>query len=109
MIEDNYLHVQRWRHNFLADSVKVTMLPVLVRFPWLLVEYYIDEWLRKAGDMIGKTIKVDDTTLASLQGKFAGVCAEIDLDKLLLASFWTSNTRDCKTCVSRVASMAIKS
>lgn len=28
MIGDHYLHVQRWRHNFLADSAKITSLHV---------------------------------------------------------------------------------
>src|SRR3954467_8924873 len=50
MIGDHYLHVQRRRPNFHADSAKITSLPVWVRFPWILVEYYTEEWLRKAGD-----------------------------------------------------------
>lgn len=87
MIGDNYLHVQRWRHNFVADSAKITSLPAWVRFPWLSVEYYTEEWLWKAGNSIGKTIKIDDTTLATARGRFARVCVEIDLDKPLVASY----------------------
>lgn len=87
MIEDNYLHVQCWRHNFMAVSAKITSLQVWVKFPGLPVKYYTEEWLRKVGDTIGRTIKVDDTTLAMSHGKFARVCVEIDLDKSLVVSY----------------------
>lgn len=50
MIGDNYLHVQRWRPNFSAEDAKISMLPVWVRFPDLPVEYFDEEWLRRAGD-----------------------------------------------------------
>lgn len=63
------------------------MLHVWVRFPWLLVEYYTEEWLRKARDTLGRTIKVDDTTLETSRGKFACMCMEIDLDKSLVARY----------------------
>lgn len=87
MIDDHYLHVQRWRPNFIADSAKITSLPVWVRFPWLPLEYYTKEWLRYAGDTLGKTIKVDETTLAAARGRFARVCIEIDLNKPLVANY----------------------
>lgn len=58
-----------------------------VRFPWLLIEYYTEEWLHKAGNTIGRIIKVDDTTLVTSQGKFARVCVEIGLDKSLVSSY----------------------
>lgn len=47
------------------------------------MEYCTENWLRKAGDEIGKTIKVDITTLATTRGRFAKVCIEIDLGKPL--------------------------
>src|SRR4051812_37687190 len=77
MIGDNYLHVQRWRHNFVAYSAKITSLPVWVRFPWLPVEYYTEKWLWNAGNNIGKTIKIGDTTLATSRGRCAWICVEI--------------------------------
>lgn len=51
------------------------------------MEYYTEEWLRKAGDRIGGTIKVDSTALATSREKFARVCVEIDLDKPFVASY----------------------
>lgn len=39
----------------------------------LSVEYYIETWLEMAGNKIGKTPRVDDTTLLASRGKFARV------------------------------------
>lgn len=33
LISDNYLHVQRWRPNFNAESAKINSMPIWVRFP----------------------------------------------------------------------------
>lgn len=71
----------------MADSTKITSLPVWVRFSWLPVEYYTEEWLWKAGNTIGQTIKIDNTTLATSRGRFAQICVEIKLDKPLVVSY----------------------
>lgn len=71
----------------MADSAKISSLPVWVRVPWLPVEYYDEEWLWSVGNTIGKTIKVDDTTRATVRGRFARICVEIDLEKPLVASY----------------------
>lgn len=87
MISDNYLHIQRWQPNFVAESAKISTLSVWVRFPQLPIEYYNNEWLRKARDNIGRTIKIDSITLAMTQGKFAEVCVKIDLNKSVRAYY----------------------
>lgn len=51
------------------------------------MEYYIERWLRIAGNHIGKTIKVDIATLLTSWGKFARVRVEIDLNKPLMAGY----------------------
>lgn len=53
----------------------------------LQVEYYIERWLRKAGNEIGHTIKVDIITLLASREKFARVCVEVDLQKPLIAGY----------------------
>lgn len=51
MIKDNYLHVQRWTSNFMAEKIEITLLPVWIKFLVLLVEYYSERWLmRKVGN-----------------------------------------------------------
>lgn len=87
MIGGHYLHVQRWRPNFVADLVEITSLFVLVRFPTLPVKFYTETWLRSIGDQLGKTIKVVDMTLATTRGRFARVCIELDLKKPLYSRY----------------------
>lgn len=88
MIADHYLLVQRWRPNFnplKADSHK--RIAVWVRIPNLPVELYNVESLRRIGDFMGKTLKIDRTTAFSERGGFARICVEIDLLKPLLPGF----------------------
>lgn len=87
MIGENYLHVQRWRPNFIAEEATISCLPVWVRFLTLPLEYYKESWLCKAGDQIGRTIKVDSTTRDTARGRFARVCVEIDLKKPLMSCY----------------------
>lgn len=86
-IGENYLHVQRWKPNFRPDKKEISSMPVWVRFPILPVEYYKEGWLRRAGNSIGKTIKVDIATLLASRGKFARVCVEVDLRKPLMSGY----------------------
>src|SRR4051812_39665336 len=87
MVGDNYLHAKRWRPNFIVEAARIYTLLVWVRFPTLLVEYYSKTWLWRAGNHIGKMIKVDSSTLTASRGKFARVCIKVDLNKPLLASY----------------------
>lgn len=89
MIEDHYLHVQRWKPNLIPESAKITTHPIWVHFLVLLVEHYSESWLRRAEDKIGRTIKVDDMTLYESRGKFAHICIEVDLTKPLKAGYRT--------------------
>lgn len=73
--------------NFVAETEVIKSLPTWVRFPVLSVEYYSEKWLRRAGDRISKTIKVDDTMRATTRGKFARVCVEVDLTKPVKAGY----------------------
>lgn len=43
--------------------------------------------MQKIGDKIGRTIKVDGTTILISRGKFARVCVEIDITKPLLSKY----------------------
>lgn len=84
MIGDDYLHVQQWQPNFIAESTKISTLPVWVWFPQL----YTEEWLKRARDNIGRTIKFDSTlTFTIMRRKFARMWIEIDLHKPLRAFY----------------------
>lgn len=57
---------------------------VWVRFPELPLELLNEEVLYAMGNTLGRTVKVDATTLAAARGKYARVCVEIDLGKPLI-------------------------
>lgn len=87
VINDHYLHLRRWEPNFVAKSARIESLLVWVRFPILPVEYFNEYWLMRAGNRIGRTVKVDRTTLLAARGKFARVCVEVDLTKPLKSGY----------------------
>lgn len=87
LIGENYLHIQRWGPNFSAYSATILSLPVWIYFPELSAEYSNVEWLCRAGDQIGKIIKVDDITMVISRDKFARVCVEADLQKHLRSHY----------------------
>lgn len=49
MIEDNYLHVQRWVPNFVAEEAGINKFLLWLGFLVLPVQYYIKTWLERAG------------------------------------------------------------
>lgn len=71
MIGDHYLHILRWVPNFVVEEAKINKLLVWVRFFVLSVEYYMKIWLKRAGNQIRKTLRIDDTTIMASRGKFA--------------------------------------
>lgn len=73
LIADHYLHVQRWKPNFIAETTEITHLHVWICSPMLPVEYYTSHRLQRAGNQIGKTLKVVYTTLLASRGRFASI------------------------------------
>ncbi|XP_054795318.1 uncharacterized protein LOC129300758 [Prosopis cineraria] len=53
----------------------------------LPVELYNVESLRRIGNMVGRTLKIDLSTSISDMGAFARICVELDLSQPLLPSF----------------------
>ncbi|KAJ1376676.1 Zinc finger, CCHC-type [Sesbania bispinosa] len=70
---------------------------VWVRIPGLPVEYYDRSILRRIGNVIGKTVKIDGNSLMgstgplrelfSIRAKFARLCVEVDLRKVMISRF----------------------
>lgn len=81
------LHVQCWVPNFFPNEANITSLLVWVRFSLLPVECFATSWLERAGNRIGKTLKVVKTTQLTSQGNLARVCVEVDLAKPLKARY----------------------
>lgn len=84
MVADHYLLVQRWKPNFLQNSVAKRKVAVWVRVPGLPLELYNDKFLGRLGLGLGSYLKMDRNTSAQARGHFARFCVELDLAKPLV-------------------------
>ncbi|XP_054778436.1 uncharacterized protein LOC129286505 [Prosopis cineraria] len=79
---------KQWRPNFNLWKVDTQWkIAVWVHILYLLFELYNVESLRRIGNMVGRTLKVDLSTSIYDKGVFDRICAEIDLHKPLLLGF----------------------
>lgn len=84
IIMGHYLTVTKWKPKFSPSIGTVHSTMVWVRFPELLVELFDEEILYAMGNAIGKTIKIDNTTLTARRGRYARICIEVKLDEPLI-------------------------
>ncbi|KAJ1389959.1 Ribonuclease H domain [Sesbania bispinosa] len=98
VIMGHYLVVQRWKPEFLPYEEEFKRVFVWIGVPILPIEYYDDHILWRIGDVVGHTIKIDPNTLKQHEddlgtsmvtecGKFARICVEVDLRKVLISRF----------------------
>ncbi|CAN1126735.1 Putative ribonuclease H protein At1g65750, partial [Linum perenne] len=65
----------------------VNTMKVWIRLPGLPLENFDAGILRIIGDRIGRTVRVDGTTLFGNRGNYARVCVEIDLREPLVSKY----------------------
>ncbi|CAN1144935.1 hypothetical protein LINPERHAP2_LOCUS14393 [Linum perenne] len=87
MVGDHYVVIQDWRPHFQPEGSPISTLRVWVRLPGIPLEYFDADVLTIIGDRIGKTVRLDHTTLEGSRGNFARVCVEVDLSKPLLSKY----------------------
>ncbi|CAN1273765.1 hypothetical protein LINPERPRIM_LOCUS15179 [Linum perenne] len=87
MINDHYVVIQEWRPYFRPEETLLTTLRVWVRLPGIPFEYFDRTILKLIGDRIGRTVRIDHTTLEGSRGNFARICVEVDLSKPLLSKY----------------------
>ncbi|CAN1148712.1 hypothetical protein LINPERHAP2_LOCUS16637 [Linum perenne] len=87
MVGDHYVVIQNWRPYFRPEDASLTTLRVWVRLPGLPLEYFDYGILKRIGDRIGTTVRMDQTTLEGARGNFARICVEVDLSKPLLSKY----------------------
>lgn len=78
-INDYYLTVQKWVPNFVASKAIQDKLAIWLRLLQLATEFYDAIILGKIGNSIGRLLKVDACTSATLKGRYACLCVEIPL------------------------------
>ncbi|XP_019192739.1 PREDICTED: uncharacterized protein LOC109187040 [Ipomoea nil] len=87
MIMDHYLIVQPWKPDFdpFADNTEKVL--VWARIACLPAEYFNIIFLRKLGNKVGRSIRVDQATSLVSRGMFARICVEVDITKPLISKF----------------------
>ncbi|CAN1124797.1 hypothetical protein LINPERHAP2_LOCUS2549 [Linum perenne] len=87
MVGDHYVVIQDWRPYFRPEDSTLSTLRVWVRLPGLPLEYFDYGILKRIGNKIGTTVRIDHTTLEGARGNFARICVEVDLSKPLLSKY----------------------
>ncbi|KAL4349828.1 hypothetical protein AHAS_Ahas10G0081000 [Arachis hypogaea] len=86
-IYDHYLALRLWEPNFNPILISIDKITAWVRLSGLPIKLYNEKILRKIGDLIGRTCKVDYNTSHLCRRKFARLCVEVDLTKPLLKRY----------------------
>ncbi|KAJ0101782.1 hypothetical protein Patl1_05175 [Pistacia atlantica] len=66
---DHYLTLKQWHPDFDPAMAMIDRILAWIRLPGLPVEYYDDEFLQCVGNVVGKTIKIDDNTTSQCREK----------------------------------------
>ncbi|KAJ1424289.1 Zinc finger, CCHC-type [Sesbania bispinosa] len=103
MIQDHYLVIQKWKPEFFPFEDDLTNVAAWVRIPCLPVEYYDPHVLRRIGDTLGRTVKINGNTLKEKvvglgelhteRAKFARICTEVNIKKPLISIFELNGRR----------------
>ncbi|OMO90064.1 reverse transcriptase [Corchorus capsularis] len=93
IVAGHYLTMRKWKPLFRPCQASITSTAVWVRFPGLPIEFFNRAKLTEAGNLLGRTIKVDKPTDSSSRGKYARVCVEVELGKpliggIMVGTFW---------------------
>ncbi|CAN1269599.1 hypothetical protein LINPERPRIM_LOCUS13641, partial [Linum perenne] len=87
MVADHYVVCEEWRPYFRPEDSALSKLRVWICLPGIPLEYFDYSILKRIGDRIGKTVRIDHTTLEGSRGNFARLCVEVDLSKPLLSKY----------------------
>lgn len=83
VIMGHYLTVMKWKPYFNPSKATINKTLVWIRLPNLPVELFDPLLLMDVGNMVGRAVKVDNSTLTANRGKYARVYVELDLDRTL--------------------------
>lgn len=83
LIGGNYLVIQQWRFEFEVTEETISSMAVWIRVSGLYIELMNADFLEQVKNYIRKSLKVDVTTMQQTRGKYARICAEINVNKPL--------------------------
>ncbi|XP_057868067.2 uncharacterized protein LOC131075253 [Cryptomeria japonica] len=77
------LFIKPWHSGFNATKDLPTRVPVWVRLPWLLLEFWREDILLRIAALLGKPAAIAQNTLEKKVFSYARICVEIDLNNPL--------------------------
>lgn len=80
-INGHFFPIQKWFPNLHPAKAKATLTAVRVRLPQLPTKFYDDILLHKIGNSIGKLLKIDVCTCATLKDMYARLCIQVPMEK----------------------------
>lgn len=82
LVTGHYLALQKWKHSFHAQQDTIQHLIVWVCVTGLSAEWFDPEIMRRIGNLIGITHKVDYRTTTHIRGIYASVCGTQPSEKI---------------------------
>ncbi|CAI0459640.1 unnamed protein product [Linum tenue] len=92
LLGDTYLTVHRWFKGFNPWKTVVTPTMVWAQLLELPIEFINKEAVMKIGEWLGKPVRADRATELGARGKYARLCAEVDLTQPLISNFKIEGT-----------------
>jgi len=83
-IGGHFLSIRPWEPFFKPACANVSSITVRVRLHELLMELYEPEVLKQIGESIGKVLRIDTHTAMEARGRYARLCIQVDINKLLI-------------------------
>ena len=84
---DHYLTIQTWDQNFDPKDTNIEKIVMWIRILSWPIKLFDHKFLTFLGNRVGKTLKVNMTTLEQACGKYAHICVDMDPKKELLFEF----------------------
>lgn len=79
-IMGHFLSVTNWEPNFVPTDSKIQATTIWIWLPQLPIECYDGKILEKVGRRIGKLLKIDMCTSATLRGRYAWICIQMPIE-----------------------------
>ncbi|XP_057739646.1 uncharacterized protein LOC130956639 [Arachis stenosperma] len=92
-IFDHYLAIRSWKPNFNPIEATIDTIAAWMRLLALAIEYNNEEILKKIGNVIDQTMKVDVNTADKSRRNFARLCVQLDLTAPLVAQYSTNGVK----------------
>ncbi|XP_050241177.1 uncharacterized protein LOC126690089 [Quercus robur] len=93
-IDLGYDYLQ-WEPEFKASTATLSLVAVWIRLPELPIEFYEPSALLKIGRAIGPILRIDSHTANRERGRFARLCVQVNLDKLLVRKLYLGKLAQC--------------